>query len=91
MKVASIIGLLGMFVGSVAHPSYSQSQIDPDHFDSPSTEPFESAIPKHSRKVSLLETRFKSETTATLAGAKEEGNNSAHHLTTAQCDETRSR
>ena len=78
MKVASIIGLLAMFVGLVALPAHSQSEIDPDHFDSPSTEPFESAIPKHSRKVSLLETRFKSETTATLEGAKQGGNNPAH-------------
>ena len=78
MKVASIIGFLAMFGGLVALPARSQSEIDPDHFDSPSTEPFESAIPKHSRKVSLLETRFKSETTATLAGAKQKGNNPAH-------------
>ena len=73
MKVASIIGLLAMFVGLIALPSYSQSEIDPDHFDSPSTEPLESAVSRRPGKVSLVETRFKSETTVTLAGAKQEG------------------
>ena len=81
MKVASIIGWLAMFLGLVALPTLSahgQSEIDPDHFDSPSTEPLEGTVSRHPRKVSLVHARFKSETTATLAGAKQEGNDPAH-------------
>ena len=37
--VGIIVGLLGL-VGVGNSPAYAQSEIDPDHFDSPNTEPF---------------------------------------------------
>ena len=51
--VGIIVGLLGL-VGVGNSPAYAQSEIDPDHFDSPNTEPFPQAKTPASRVQSIL-------------------------------------
>jgi hypothetical protein len=46
MKVISVMGILAGWVGLVAlggSPARAQSEVDPDHFESPNVEPFEKA------------------------------------------------
>ena len=46
MKVVSTIGILAGVMGLMAlggPPAWAQSEIDPDHFDSPNVEAFEKA------------------------------------------------
>ena len=54
MKIASIMSFLSVFVGVAAlsgSPARAQSEIDPDHFDSPNTESFEKAKPNPSSEA----------------------------------------
>ena len=51
--VGIIVGLLGL-VGVGNSPAYAQSEIDPDHFDSPNTEPFTQTKTPASQVQSIL-------------------------------------
>ncbi len=51
--VGIIVGLLGLF-GLGNSPVYAQSEIDPDHFDSPNTEPFTQTKTPASQVQSIL-------------------------------------
>jgi hypothetical protein len=71
-----IIALLCILAGfSALAPSrvYGQSEIAPDHFDSPNTEPFAQPKTKQGRAAEISKKRFDNEATLPYNGARRDG------------------
>lgn len=58
MKLLSVIKIFASLLGLLAFgvlPGYAQAEVDPDHFDSPSAEPFEKAHAGANRETAPLQ------------------------------------